>query len=141
MDFKKFIELLINNKEWLFDGFGTNLIVLLLGWGISAFSYSKGQKHEIEKIVKLQNLIIDYKKHIDLTIGASGATYIAPADGCFNISSLGKLKVYIDNICVQSIEKGVITQNVIKGQKIKIEYEKQIESLTFYYAKEEENGL
>lgn len=141
MNFEKIIEFLIKNKEWLFDGLVTNILVLLLGYVISTVSYNKGQKHEIEKIVKLQNLVIDFKKHIDLIASASGATYIAPANGCFNISSLGKLKVYIDNICVQAIEKGVITQNVIKGQKIKIEYEKQIENLTFYYAKGEENDL
>lgn len=141
MNFEKIIEFLIKNKEWLFDGLVTNILVLLLGYVISTVSYNKGQKHEIEKIVKLQNLVINFKKHIDLTVGASGTTYMAPADGCFNISSLGKIKVYIDDICVQSIEKGVITQNVIKGQKIKIEYEKQIENLTFYYAKGEENDL
>lgn len=141
MNFEKIIELLINNKEWLFDGLVTNILVLLLGYGISAVSYNKGQKHEIEKIVKLQNLVIDFKKRIDLAVGPSGVTYMAPADGCFNISSPGKLKVYIDDVCVHSIEKGVVTQNVIKGQKIKFEYEKQIESLAFYYAKEKENDL
>ena len=141
MNFEKFIELLIKNKEWLFDGLVTNILVLLLGYVISTVSYNKGQKHEIEKIVKLQNLVIDFKKHDDLTVCASGTTFMAPADGCFNISSTGKLKVYIDNVCVQSIEKGIVTQNVIKGQKIKIEYEKQIENLTFYYAKGEENDL
>ena len=76
----------------------------------------------------MQNLIIDYKNYKNLTVGASGAEYTAPADGCFNISSTGRLKIYINDICVQAVEKGTITQNVAKGQKIKIEYEKSTEN-------------
>ena len=135
------LNLIIKNKDWLFDGIGTGITTLIFGFLISKFSYEKAQKHTIERIVKLQNLVIDYKKHIELTVGASGTTYNAPANGCFNISSNGKLKIYINDICVQAIENGVITQNVIKGQKIKVEYEKRLNHLTFYYAKEENNDL
>ena len=54
---------ILNNKTWIFDGIGTSITSLLLGGIISIISYFFGQKHCLERIIKLQNLIIDYKNY------------------------------------------------------------------------------
>lgn len=137
MDFLQNIKVFLSsNKTWIFDGVGTNLISVFFGWIISHFSYEKGQKNCLERIIRMQNLNIDFNKFINLTVAASGSEYTAPADGCFNIYGAGNIKIYIDGICLQSIENGVVSQNVIKGQKVKIIYEKSLDSVKFYYAKE-----
>lgn len=126
---------LVENKTWFFDGVGSTLVNIFIGIAISIISYSFGKKSCLREIIKHENMTIDYSTPIHLTIGASGAEYTAPNDGCFNIDSIGKCKIFVNGVCVQSIENGVISCNVSKGQKIRIVYEQKIENFIFYYAK------
>lgn len=79
-------------------------------------------------------------KHIDLTLGASGSTYTAPANGYFNLRGYGySVEIYRNDLhvcCMYPQEEwGAVIMPVQKGQSITTLYNITGESnLRFYYA-------